>query len=54
MIMTNRVTLNNTNLDHDDKWKSENLINCFDKYKGQNVSEVARNGLLLSVVKKIN
>ena len=54
MIMTNRVTLNDTNLDHNDKWKSENLINCFDKYKGQNVSEVARNGLLLSVVKKIN
>ena len=54
MIMTNRVTLNNTNLDHDDKWKSENLINCFDKYKGQDVSKVTRNGLLLSVVKKIN
>jgi len=54
MIMTNRVTLNNTNLEHDDKWKSGNLITCFDKYKGQDVSSVTRNGLLLSVIKKIN
>ena len=54
MIMTNRVTLNNTNLDHENKWKSENLISCFDKYKGPNVSKVTRNGLLLSVIKKIN
>ena len=54
MIMTNRVTLNNTNLDHKNKWKSENLINCFDKYKGTDVFKVTRNGLLLSVIKKIN
>ena len=54
MIMTNRVTLNNTNLDHKNKWKSENLINCFDKYKGEDTFEVLRNGLLLSVIRKIN
>ena len=52
--MTNRVTLNNTNLDHKNKWKSGNLINCFDKYKGEDVFKVTRNGLLLSVIKKIN
>ena len=52
--MTNRATLNNTNLDHKNKWKSENLINCFDKYKGTDVFKVTRNGLLLSVIKKIN
>ena len=54
MIMTNRVTLNNTDLDHINKWKSENLTNCFDKYKGQDTFKVARNGVLLSVVRKIN
>ena len=54
MIMTNRVTLNNTSLEHDEKWKSENLTNCFDKYRGLEVSVVTRSGLLLSVIKKIN
>ena len=54
IIMTNRVTLNNTNLDHKNKWKSENLINCFDKYEGEDAFKVTRNGLLLSVIRKIN
>ena len=54
MIMTNRVTLINTNLDQENKWKSENLINCFDKYKGEDSFKVTRNGLPLSVIKKIN
>ena len=53
MIMTNRVTLNNTNLDNKNKWKSENLINCFDKYKGEDSFKVTRNGVLLSVIRKI-
>jgi len=53
MIMTNRVTLNKTNLDHEDKWKSENLTNCFDKYKGIDSFKVMRNGVLLSVIRKI-
>jgi hypothetical protein len=53
MIMTNRVTLNNTNLDHKNMWKSENLINCFDKYKGEDAFKVTRNGVLLSVIRKI-
>ena len=54
MIMTNRVTLNNTDLDHVNKWKSENLTNCFDKYKGVNTFSVVRNGMILSVIRKIN
>ena len=53
MIMTNRVILNNTNLDHENKWKSENLTNCFDKYKGADSFKVVRNGILLSVIRKI-
>ena len=47
--MTNRVTLNEENI-----WKSENLINCFDKFKGEDVFSVTRNGMLLSVIRKIN
>ena len=49
MIMTNRVTLDEQNI-----YKSENLTNCFDKYKGEDVFKVTRNGVVLSVVRKIN
>ena len=42
IIMTNRIT------------NGEGLINCFDKYKGQDIYKVERNGLLLSVIRKIN
>ena len=42
IIMTNRIT------------NSTGLINCFDKYKGEDVYKVERNGLLLSVIRKIN
>ena len=47
--MTNRVTLDKKNI-----YKSENLINCFDRFKGENAFKVTRNGLLLSVIRKIN
>ena len=49
LIMTNRVTSvveKNTG--------SEKMINCFDKYKGSNISAVSRNGLVLSVIRKVN
>jgi hypothetical protein len=49
IIMTNRVTLDKENI-----WESENLISCFDKYKGENTFSVIRNGMLLSVIRKIN
>ena len=49
IIMTNRVTLDN----YQDK-KSKELINCFDKFKGEDAFKVTRNGLLLSVARKIN
>ena len=49
IIMTNRVTLDKENI-----WKSENLISCFDKYKGVNTFSVVRNGMILSVIRKIN
>ena len=49
IIMTNRVTSDDENI-----YKSENLINCFDKFKGEDAFKVTRNGLLLSIVRKIN
>ena len=42
IVMTNRVT------DHNGP------LNCFDKFRGENVYKVERNGLLLSVIRKIN
>jgi len=48
LIMTNRVTFGN------EKGKdSIKMINCFDKYKGNDVFKVMRNGLILSVIRKI-
>ena len=47
IIMTNRVVL--------DWYKDTNnfkLINCFDKFKGNDISKVERNGMLLSVIRK--
>ena len=49
VIMTNRVTLNKKNI-----WKSENLINCYDKFKGNDSFKVSRNGVILSVVRKLD
>ena len=42
IIMTNRVMFD-----------LKNPINCFDKFRGKNVSAVIRNGLMLSVIRKI-
>jgi len=42
IIMTNRVM-----------YDLKNPINCFDKFRGKNVSAVIRNGLMLSVIRKI-
>ena len=41
IIMTNRVINYN------------GLVNCFDRFKGNDVATVERNGLLLSVIRKI-
>ena len=40
-------------MDYDIK-NSSTMITCFDKYKGNNIEEVKRNGLVLSAIKKIN
>ena len=42
IIMTNRVT------------EGDQLINCLDKFNGTNISNVKRNKLTLSVIRKIN
>ena len=44
--MTNRVT--------EKTHGTKKLINCFDKFEGENISKVKRNGMTLSVVRKIN
>jgi len=45
VIMTNRAVLS------DD---SQSLINCFDKFKGEEFTKVTRNGVILSIIKKTN
>ena len=47
IIMTNRVVL-----DHNQVNERPKLTNCFDKFKGSDISKVERNGLLLSVIRK--
>ena len=32
---------------------SKKLTNCFDKFPGNNFSEVKRNGLILSVIRQV-
>ena len=39
--MTNRVS------------RFHGVMNCFDLFKGDNIAEVKRNGLILSVIRKI-
>ena len=48
IILANRVLMDY------DKENSSKIITCFDKYKGINIEEVKRNGLILSALKKIN
>ena len=48
IIMTNRVTFAGEKAEY-----SKNMISCFDKYKGNDVFKVTRNGLVLSVIRKI-
>ena len=49
IIMTNRSTNKIENI-----YSSENVTNCFDKFIGKDVSVVKRNGVILSVIRKIN
>tara|TARA_B110000014_G_C20055068_1_gene549055 strand:- start:87 stop:1280 length:1194 start_codon:yes stop_codon:yes gene_type:complete len=48
IIMTNRVVRKN------DKDRKFELINCFDKFKGNDLFAVKRNGHILSVIRKKN
>jgi len=49
IVMTNRVTFDDKNI-----YKSENLTNCFDKFKGNDAFKVSRKGMILSVVRKLD
>jgi len=48
LIMTNRVAFAEGKAEY-----SKKMINCFDKYKGSNIYAVSRNGLVLSVIRKV-
>ena len=47
--MTNRTTAIKENI-----YSSKNITNCFDKFNGTDISQVKRNGVVLSVIRKIN
>ena len=47
VIMTNRATFAEKNK------SNRKITNCFDKYKGNDIFKVERNGLVLSVIRKI-
>ena len=53
MIMNNRVTHVSGELTSSSTSKSIKLINCFDAYNGKDIFKVERNGVLLSVMRKI-
>ena len=48
IIMTNRVTGKTDNVS-----SPNDLTNCFDKYKGENIVEVKRRNLILSSITKL-
>ena len=49
IVMTNRTTFKSKNTKN-----VEDIINCFDKHPGKNISLVKRNRQILSVIRKIN
>ena len=49
IIMTNRTTSIKENI-----YSSNNITNCFDKFNGTDITQVKRNGMVLSVIRKIN
>ena len=50
--MTNRTVLISGELTENSTNDNVKLINCFDRFKGKNVFQVDRNGLILSVIRK--
>ena len=50
--MTNRTSLVSGNLSIESTTETVKLINCFDKFKGEDIFSVKRNGLTLSVIRK--
>ena len=52
IIMTNRTLLASGELTKKSTNENVKIMNCFDRFKGENVFELKRNGLLLSVIRK--
>ena len=53
IIMTNRASFVSGNLTLESTNESVKLMNCFDRFKGEDIFKVERNGVLLSVIRKI-
>ena len=52
IIMTNRTSLVSGKLTAESTNQTVKIMNCFDRFKGEDVFKVKRNGLLLSVIRK--
>jgi len=52
IIMTNRTLLVSGELTEKSTNKNVEIMNCFDRFTGENVFELKRNGLLLSVIRE--
>ena len=53
IIMTNRIFKISGNLTIESTNETVKLINCFDRFKGEDIFSVKRNGLILSTIRKI-
>jgi len=52
IIMTNRATHVSGKLTNESTNKTVKILNCFDKFKGEDVFKIERGGLILSVIRK--
>ena len=52
IIMTNRTSHVSGKLTAESTNKTVKIMNCFDRFKGEDVFKIKRNGLLLSVIRK--
>ena len=52
IIMTNRTLLVSGKLTAESTNKTVKIMNCFDRFKGEDVFKLKRNDLLLSVIRK--
>jgi len=54
IIMTNRTSLASGKLTTENDWKNVKILNCFDRFEGEDIFQLKRNRLILSVIRKKN